>query len=615
MHGSQVDLENFRQYRNLTKVQIKNLFKAYISNIEENMLHEPGALWEFIRNKNRQSRIPGNMQYGNTTLNTPAEIVNAFADYFSSVYRPPSNPTNDSWNDNSFDVDVLPFGKSDVINAIRNLKRCKSIGEDGIPLSILSDCAYFLADPLLSIFNKSVTSSVFPDAWKSARIVPIHKVGNKHNITNYRPIAILSVFSKVFEKLLHETIIHQINQQISFNQHGFMKKRSTSTNLVQITQQIANTLDEKGQMDIIYTDFQKAFDTIDTEIIIKKMHSLGFRQTLVEFFRSYLTGRQHQVFYNGTSSKVFVPTSGVPQGSIMGPLMFLIFINDLPEQLQCNVLMFADDLKLSKRITDLRDCIHLQECLHQLSTWCTLNKLQLNVGKCKSITFTNKHHAIDFSYKINNINLEKVNNISDLGILFDSQLNFGSHITDITTRASQRAGFIWRNCREFSNIAVLRSLYMQFVRPILEYGSVIWSPACKLRIDQLEKVQRRYLRGLHYKTTGSYPPIGYRHELLLEEFDLCSLQSRRKYMDTLFIVNIANNRIDAPDILSQLNFRVPRLGSRNSDMFYLDQSHKCVKSNSPIHRMCQLVNRYSPQIDIFNCKKNTIQDICLQHSH
>ena len=473
------------------------------------------------------------------------------------------------------------------------------------------NCAEAVADPLLAIYNSAISANVFPDIWKVSRIVPIHKTGLKTNITNYRPISLISIFAKVFEKLIYVSIYYQIEHELSSQQHGFIKRRSTTTNLLLQTEVIATNIDEKGQLDVIYTDFCKAFDRVDINIILRKLFKIGFHNKLITFFKSYLANRKQYVFYNGIHSKEYSNSSGVPQGSILGPLIFSIFINDLPNVLKTNVLIFADDVKISLSTKNGDDCVELQNQLNLLSMWCEENRLELNIQKCKVVTYTHKRLPIEHRYALNDTVIARVSAITDLGVTFDSQLSFRSHISEIVTKASQRAGFIIRNCREFTNVQVFKMLYIHYIRPLLEYAAIIWSPGHSVHKMRIENVQRKFLKFMYFKADGIYPPIGYPNSLLLDKFDIDSLESRRNYLDATFITNLVKNRIDCSEALEMLNFRIPRQESRQCDTFYLSTTHKCVKYNAPIVRMCRSVNNVSTDLDIFNCKKSEVRQIFL----
>ena len=233
-------------------------------------------------------------------------------------------------------------------------------GPDGIPSFLIKDCASVLAKPLLILFNLALNSNTFPELWKNSKIIPVFKKDNRTDIKNYRPITIINNFSKAFEFALYEELHIHIDAQICSNQHGFVAGRLTISNLVCVTQFISEMLGGNGQVDVIYTDFSKAFDRLDHGILLRKFSDFGFNRDLVQFCSSYLKCRNQYVQYRGEKSESIICTSGVPQGSVLGPLFFILFINDIVLGVNCYCLLYAGDLKLYLAIKNESDCLLLQ---------------------------------------------------------------------------------------------------------------------------------------------------------------------------------------------------------------------------------------------------------------
>ena len=408
-------------------------------------------------------------------------------------------------------------------------------------------------------------------------------------------------------KFYHIFLINRVNTyQILF--------RSTITNLVSVTHFIANTMDHGGQTDIIYTDLSKAFDRLDHGLLLQKLSDFGLSLDFLSFFESYLVNRTLNVKYHGFSSIEVLATSGVPQGSVLGPLLFIIFINDICQDIQSNVLLYADDLKLFASINSEEDCHRLQHDLTKINSWCEINRLPLNISKCNAMTFTRRSNSINFSYKIGNDMVTRCKQFKDLGVIFDSKLTFTAHIDHITANAYRNLGFIMRNSRHFKDISTLSLLFNAFVRPKLEYGGIIWNPQYNVHTLNLEGVQRRHVKYLSLKADGIYPPRGTPQSDLLARFNLNDLATRRVYFSVLFLHKLLTSQTDCPDILSSIHFNVPSFQTRSYALFYLATPRTNVLKSSPVHNMCSNYLSYQSNLDIFNCNTNNIKQCILNRS-
>ena len=486
------------------------------------------------------------------------------------------------------------------------LHKRQLMGSDNIPTFIAQDSATFWAEPLCKIMNKCLSDGIFPTQWKNTRIVPVFKSGNAASVENYRPISIIPVFAKIFEIILHKKLYYEFKPKISHMQHGFIQNKSTTSNLLILTQQISKNLNSNIQTDVIYTDFKKAFDSVDHNILLKKLANIGCSVKLVQLFHSYLQERKLSVQYRGQISKEFVATSGVPQGANLAALLFSVYVNDLAYELKTGALLYADDMKIYRNIRNKGDAEKLQMQLDKIATWCKYNGIQLNVKKCSVLTYSRACSPYIYNYKINKNALVRATKIKDLGVVFKSTLSFKDHILEIIQKAYRSMGMIIRNCKDFKDIDTLKLLFITYVRPILEYGFLIWNPHNDFLIKELEKIQRKYLKWLYYKRYGLYPPMGINQCHLLNEFNLLSLQNRRSIGDVCFLKKLINGNIDCPDLLKCMNFYVPRSTSRYRPTFYTDGARKEVLKYAPINRMCEEVNKCK-LLDIFHCTKKDIQ--------
>ena len=583
------DLGKFKTLRSKIKNDIKLAHEQYINNIENNFKTNPKSFWSYIHSKKNTTTIPNNMTYNDNSLGNPQEIVDAFAELFETAFTESSeyvDSENTDVDENGHEpTQLVQLNEDKICKAIKKLKNKFTAGPDGIPSFLIKDCASVLAKPLLILFNLALNSNTFPELWKNSKIIPVFKKDNRTDIKNYRPITIINNFSKVFEFALYEELHIHINEQICSNQHGFVTGRSTISNLVCVTQFISEVLDGNGQVDVIYTDFSKAFDRLDHGILLRKLSAFGFNRDLVQFCSSYLKCRNQYVQYRGHKSESIICTSGVPQGSVLGPLFFILFINDIVLGVNCYCLLYADDLKLYLAIKDESDCLLLQADLDLINDWCTSNFLPLNAAKCNTVTYTRKLNPMQYEYAINRIHLNKLEVFKDLGIIFDSKLTFNQHINVIVSSAYKTLGFIIRNSGELNNIDTLKILFTSFVRSKLEYGSVVWNPKYAVHSKAIEQIHRRFLKFMAFKVDKTYPPTGFPHDKLLERFNADELVRRRSFHSAMFLHKLVNNKIKCPELLAKANALVhmPLVQTRLNNLFYLPTPRTNLLKFSPVY--------------------------------
>ena len=549
------DLEEFRRLRARVKTDIGNAYKNYCRDVENQIVNNPSNFWRFVNSKRNNRSLPEVLSRGEDMFQDSKDIANAFANFFQSSYINSSTHENILFDSDSCDnIDIGCVSEEHVCLCLKRMKQKGTVGPDKIPSFLLHDCAILFASPLAKLFNLCLKTCCFPTVWKVSKITPVYKKGSRECIENYRPVSILCNFAKCFEILLHEVIVFQVKNKISCYQHGFVKGRSTTSNLFCITQFIAEALDEKCHVDVIYTDFSKAFDRLDHSILLNQLNIAGLSKKLLLFFKSYLHNRKQFVECCGQSSVEIEASSGVPQGSILGPLLFNLFINNILDGVGARGLLYADDMKVFSRIRTIGDCQALQASLDNIFEWCRNNNLPLNPDKCRVVSYTLKSDLISFDYNIGNTVLGRESNFHDLGIIFDNKLSFAQHISEITQSASRALGFVIRNSRDFINVDTLKLLYFAFVRSKLEYGSVTWSPFYQVHINRLERLQRRFLKFLSFRIDGVYPAIGISHDNLLSRHSFSSLQDRRAVLDLKFLHNVINFKVDCVDILNQMDF-------------------------------------------------------------
>ena len=610
-----IEMQNqLRELRANIKKDIKTAHKNYLNKIQQDITHDSRSFWRYVNDKRSVIGVPNIMHFNGEQYSDGKSISNAFAAYFGSVFVGDTNSAagHDIVNDcQSFDVFCLNRIKyEDVCDAVGNLKINKAVGPDGVPSYLYKGMIGFLAEPLRVLFNLSLKTNTFPEIWKEAKICPVFKKDDISDVKNYRPISLLSCPAKIFESVIYKFVYNSVKNKISTRQHGFQNNKSTCTNLCEITQYIAESLDKRYQVDIIYMDFAKAFDRVSHDILIQKLfYKFSFNDDLVNFFKSYLHNRPQRVVVRGHYSDYYYASSGIPQGSNLGPLLFLLFINDLVDKIDHKkVLLFADDLKLYTKISCQMDSNIIQQSLNIIYEWSYDNKLELNISKCFVLSFSRKRAVFEYEYKINGQILVRVEKMRDLGVTFDTQLNFKNHIYDITGRASRMYGFIVRNCKEM-NVLCIKTLYVAYVRSILEYCSIVWSPCYENQKYSIERIQNKFLRYINYKETGIYD-LHIQKKNIMRSHNLQTLDNRRKVSSISFLYKLMNNMINSPDLLNQINIYAPVYRTRNPISLYIDKRRTNYYNNSPVINMCRLYNQIRLQFDIWNlCPINKVKSV------
>lgn len=339
------------------------------------------------------------------------------------------------------------------------------------------------------IFGESIASKSF-----LAFVTPIFKAGQRCDVRNYRPISILSCMGKHLDNLMCQRFSNAFKDVLSARQHAYREGFSTVTNLAEYTTKIINSMEKGGQVDAAYLDFSKAFDFIDHSILLTKLSCYGVDDATVDWVASYLHNRKQQVRVNHFLSREYVCTSGVPQGSHLGPVLFAIYINDLLSNLSdVDVSSYADDIKIFKEVNSVLDRDLINIALLKIFEWGDRNGMRLNLPKCHIITFTRKRNWSEHKYTVTGVELQRVSEFVDLGALLTSKMDFNAHVGYITSKAMSILGLVIRFSKEFNDVNVTKTLYCSLVRSRLEYAAVVWNPHHVTYSNQLEPVQKQFL--------------------------------------------------------------------------------------------------------------------------
>ena len=517
------------------KLDITSAKADYLSNLVSDYASGSSSkIFSHIRSVTQQQSIPPKVSLNGVTATTDEEKATLFNQYFFSVYSnkesslsvPPLSPSS---------LQSIDITTSDIWKALSSLDPSKAKGIDGISPQVLQSCAVPLCEPLLHLFSSSLVTSTLPSEWKIHRVTPIFKSGDRALVSNYRPISLLPVISKVLERIIYDKIIDHLLPSLSPFQFGFIQGRSTLQQLMVYLDILFSNLDNKSQTDVIYLDIRKAFDTVPHHTLLHKLGAMGISGHLWSWFNAYLSSRFQCVSINSKSSSLLPVTSGVPQGSILGPLLFLIYINDIPSLLvTVKTLLYADDTKCIHTIATNEDPLLLQEDLNSLSTWSKSN-LSFNLQKTVLLQFSCSKSPVVHDYQLNETSINCRDHYKDLGVIFSHDLSWSKHISSIVAKAYKTLALIRRTFHHSTtSVSVRKTLYMSLIRSQLTYCSPVWRPHLIEDINILEKVQRRATKWIlrdyssDYKvrlTTLNMLPLMMTYEIYDISFFLKSLTS------------------------------------------------------------------------------------------
>lgn len=589
------NLAAYKLSRNSVVNSIRRARQLFEGRLIQNSKKQPKALFAYInRNKKTITTSCIKNSDGNILLEDE-DITATFNKFFTSTLK----PTTLSPPPKITDTGLVNFSTQDVAAALSILKEDKSCGPDKIPAVFLKNCASSLALPFYIIFNTSIRTCIFPARWKDAHIVPIHKSGSHHDVQNYRPISLLSVVSKILERFVHCDLLLQCKDLniIPESQHGFLPGRSCLSNLLDTYNYITQLVDAGVSCDMLFLDFKKAFDSVPHAKLINKLSFLKFPPTTITWIHSYLHNRRQRVCLRGTFSDWTPVTSGVPQGSVLGPLLFNIYMSDLSRALISKNNSYADDLKLcSPSFLSTT----LQSDLQNISDWTISNGLELNPDKCAVMYFghNNPHYPYHFRTKI----IASKSSHPDLGILIDDSLKFHRHADCVTAKVMKKAHYILKS---FSHLTVkaFSILYKTFLRPVLEYCSQVGRPCYSSALARLESCQRRLTKWCKPLRCLTY------NERLLR-LNLPTVDTRLNRGDLILAFQILNNQlhVDPSDFFCFLSSNTrghnARLVGSNSRLnvrhrFFTERVVSLWNSLPPEIVSAPTLNAFKNRLDLF----------------
>ena len=495
------NVANYKKIRNKCVNENKTSKKVYHEKLQSELRNEqlsPKKWWKIVNIitgfNTKKSDIPFILD-NNNEIYDDSKKASIFNEYFASqsvvddsnAFLPP--PPDDPPYEQLRDIFITD---EDVENILLSLDSSKACGPDLINPRLLKEAARELSSPLSKLFNKSIATNKFPNAWKQANVTPIFKKDDPHTKTNYRPISLLSIVGKVMErcvfKYLHNYILD--NNILTEHQSGFTPGDSTINQLLYLSNDILKAVDSGKEVRVVFCDISKAFDRVWHSGILYKLSSIGITGNLLSWFHNYLFDRKQRVVLRGNESTWHIITAGVPQGSILGPLLFLIYINDIVCEIQSNIKLFADDTSLYIIVENPNlAATALNNDLERINAWSRRWLVDFNPNKTNTITFSRSstptvHPPLIF----NNTQLNEVSYHKHLGVHLSQNLSWVQQVDYMVTKASTRLNIL-RKLKFFTDRITLQKIYFSFVRPILEYADIVWDNIPANLVQRLENVQ------------------------------------------------------------------------------------------------------------------------------
>ena len=594
---------NLQTYNRILRQNIRLAKKTYYQSCFDKFRNDIKGTWKTIKEIiNRSHKVNNTPKYfliNDLPESNPTRIANEFNKYFTeigpnladTISFPPNKSFKDYLNntaDNDFKFKKL--SEKEIIEIIDSLKPKSSYGTDGISNKLLKFIKYEIAKPLTLIINQSFQTGIFPNQLKIAKVIPLFKKNENFILGNYRPVSVLSSLSKVIEKAMHIQLYNHFTKYNLFydNQYGFRKNHSTEYAVLELVNRIVEKMDKNEVPINIYLDLSKAFDTLDHDILLFKLAYYGVSGSSLILLKNYLSNRKQYVEFCDVQSEFRTIYTGVPQGSILGPLLFIIYLNDLIMATELfKPIIYADDTALCATLNafaninqNLEDKINSELVI--INDWFRLNKLSLNVNKTKAMLFYNPRRRLDnINIKINDDKIEFVDQFNYLGIILDSHLSWRPHMHAVRQKISKTVG-IMSKLKNVISPGTLLTIYNSLILPHLNYGILAWG----IRCDKLFKIQKKSVRLiLNAKYNAHTSPL-FKQLQLLKVSDLCALQELKfafKFQNGLLPYYF--NSIQYFRHLDRHNYE-----TRNKSNIEVLPSRHAFVSNSICYRLPEILN-------------------------
>ena len=494
----------FKSFKKLVERKVRQARTDYLNNQVFGGLEDGNTkpFYRYIKSLKSESTGLASLKEGSDLVTSPQQKAEILLDEFSSVFTSEDKDSIPWLGTADTKIDKLTVTRNGVEKLLEELKPHKAAGPDRISNKVLKELSKELAPVLTDLFNQSLNEGTIPKDWSSALITPVFKKGNVHKASNYRPVSLTCVICKLLEHIICSHVTSHLvkNELLTHLQHGFRKGHSCESQLIITTSDFYDTFNAKEQTDVGILDFSRAFDTVPHERLMGKLAHYGVQGQINNWIRAFLTDRKMEVVVDGECSKSAPVTSGVPQGTVLGPLLFLLYINDIPNVISPGtyIRLFADDCLVYRVIKSPEDQRILQNDLDSLQAWTEKWGMKFNPGKCQVMHIA-RNKPLTHYYQLCGEFLCTVDSAKYLGIIISNDLNWHEQVCSVAKKANSVLHLIARNLTNAPR-ATKALAYITLVRPRLEYCATVWDPSTQKDSDILEKVNRRAARIVYRKS-------------------------------------------------------------------------------------------------------------------
>ena len=474
----------FETLRREIKADVRKQHDLYLNNLVGDVKANPRDFYRYINSqrKDTQGIPPLKRKNGKDVAQSDLEKAEEFNDQFTDVFNKNEHIQVPLLDRSALFMNDIVVSKDRVFKLLKGLNPSKALGPDELHPRVLKELAIELVPVFAHLFQQSIDAGKIPKKWSLANICPLFKKSDRSLVCNYRPVSLTCVPCKLLEHIVCSNIMAHLDEYklLSGRHRAFRNGHSCETQLTTVINDWAKILDNRGHVHTFILDFEKAFDTRPHELLKSKLLSYGIGGKMLKWIDSFLWFRQQRVVVNGVKSDWAPVLSGVPLGTVLGPLLFSLYINDISSDIECEIRLFTDDCVCYREIKDGLDTLKLQRDIDRLGSWAREWGMRFQPVKCNMMQLTRKR--IHASYTLEGTDLENVESIKYLGVTITSDLRWNKHLSNVCTKANRTLGFLRRNLYSWPQ-EVTEAAYKGLVRPVLDYGSSVWDPMCSSNLQ------------------------------------------------------------------------------------------------------------------------------------